>query len=87
MLVHRRRELDPNLSIKIEPARGALAPAQPSLIGVRYRDTAMEPPVRQLRVGAELFGPTHVMEHADESYFTKSRAKVSYWLWTKCDEQ
>jgi hypothetical protein len=54
---------------------GALAIAQRLLIGVRYRGIAMATPtVRQLRADAEVCGPIRVMEHADELYFTKSRA-------------
>ena len=79
MLVYRRGALRFDLSIKIERARAALAPAQRNLITVRYRDTATEPAVRQLRVDAELFGHTHVMEHADE-YFTTPREQVFTWL-------
>ena len=87
MLVHITCEPGIILSIRTGRARAAHVIAQPNLIGVRYRDTAIAPAVHQLTVGAELFGDTHVMEDADEFCFTKSRAKVSYGLWTKCDEQ
>lgn len=87
MLVHITSGPAINLLTKIGPARRAHAIVQRNLTGVRYRDPAMLPAARQLTVAAELFGNIHVMGDADEFYFTKSGAKVSYWLWTKCDEQ
>ena len=54
-----------------------LAVVQLILTGVQYPDIVPPPVVTRLRADVERFGPIHVMERANEFYFTKSRAQGS----------
>jgi len=85
--VHISNGLTVDLPGKISHLNRALVSAPRHPIIARRGVIAGTAIVLRPRADAALFGPIRVMEHHVDEYFTKSRAKVSYWLWTKSDEQ